>query len=147
MGQYLQHLKDSKIIKSYIWKRRVKNWDFQSFFCSGSGQKNTNILLFGNSVPRNKRNYATTVAYKKMKESTSILSKHESMKIECDFYRNWSDKYKGPTYPHGGSICREDGRIYWYDNARKQRQIATLEIIAEILVKVFDIYEFDIEFM
>ena len=38
MGHYLKHLKDSKIIKSYIWKRRVKDWDFQSFFCSGSGQ-------------------------------------------------------------------------------------------------------------
>jgi hypothetical protein len=67
--------------------------------------------------------------------------------IQCDFYRNWSDKYKGPQYPHGGSICREDGIIYWYDNARKHRQIATLEIIAENLVKVFDIYEFDIEFL
>jgi hypothetical protein len=147
MGHYLKHLKNSKIIKSYIWKRRVQNWDFQSFFCSGSGQKNTNILLFGNSVPTFKRNYATTVAYKKMKESTLILSKHESMKIQCDFYRNWSDKYKGPEYPHGGSICREDGIIYWYDNARKHRQIATLEIIAANLVKVFDIYEFDIEIM
>jgi len=82
-----------------------------------------------------------------MKESTLILSKNESMKIQCDFYRNWSDKYKGPEYPHGGSICRQDGIIYWYDNARKHRQIATLEIIAENLVKVFDIYEFDIEFM
>ena len=84
---------------------------------------------------------------KKMKESTLILSNKESMKVQCDFYRNWSDKYVGPKYPHGGSICREDGIIYWYDNARKHRQIATLEIIAENLVTIFDIYEFGIEFM
>ena len=31
MGHYLKHLKDSKIIQSYIWKRRVKDWDFQCF--------------------------------------------------------------------------------------------------------------------
>ena len=35
----MRHLKDSKIIKSYI-------------------------LFFGNSVPKCKRNYATTVAFK-----------------------------------------------------------------------------------
>jgi len=95
MGHYLKHVKDSKIIKSYIWKRRVKDWDFECLICSGTGQKNTNtnILLFGNSVPTCKRNYATTVAYKKMKERTLILSNNESMKVQCDFYRNWSDKY------------------------------------------------------
>ena len=31
-----------------------------------------------------------------MKERTLILSNKESMKVQCDFYRNWSDKYVGP---------------------------------------------------
>jgi len=50
MGHYLTHLKDSKIIQSYIWKRRVKDWDFECFFVQVAVKKISIPIFFYSEI-------------------------------------------------------------------------------------------------
>jgi hypothetical protein len=102
MGCYLKYLKKNKLIKGYEWIRRTNDWDFQSFFCSGSSQRPMNMLLFGDSVRENDRNYTKTKAYMEMKSMTLLMSSNEAIEIENEYFKTWSDKlYKGGKYLMG----------------------------------------------